>query len=256
LRAELERKDHELDARLQKLDESIKNIGIIQLLNQIEGLNGEISKLRGQIEVLSNQNDVLTRRQKDFYLDIDTRLRKLEGLPPDTPVASGAASNTPAAPASPAQFNPGPTPGGTAAPVGAAVAPAVPGPSRDKEWKAYDVGGVLFQRGEYQQAVRAFQTFMKDFPSSGLVANAQYWIGISYRNLKDYANARSSQESLLKLYPESAKVPDALLEIANVQLESGDNGSARNTLEDIIARFPASDAAAKARTRLAPLQRK
>ncbi len=66
LRGELERKDRELDVRLQKLDESIKNIGIIQLLNQIEALNGEISKLRGQIEVLSNQNDVLTRRQKDF----------------------------------------------------------------------------------------------------------------------------------------------------------------------------------------------
>ncbi len=248
LRGEIERKDRDVDARLQKLDESIKNIGIIQLLNQIEQLNGEIAKLRGQIEVLANQNDVLTRRQKDFYLDIDTRLRKLEGLPPDSPAAAPAVSAPPTA-AGPATVSPGPL----ASSQGAAVAPAAPPGSRDKEWKAYDIGGVLFQRGEYQQAVRAFQTFMKDFPSSGLVPNAQYWIGISYRNLKDYANARSSQESLLKLYPDSAKVPDALLEIANVQIESGDNGSARNTLEDIIARFPSSDAAAKARTRLAPL---
>jgi tol-pal system protein YbgF len=250
LRGEIERKDRDVDARLQKLDESIKNIGIIQLLNQIEQLNGEISKLRGQIEVLANQNDVLTRRQKDFYLDIDTRLRKLEGLPPDIPVAAPSAIAPQTAPAPPT-INAGPLATGQ---VAAAPATAtVPAASRDKEWKAYDIGGVLFQRGEYQQAVRAFQTFMKDFPSSGLVANAQYWIGISYRNLKDYANARSSQESLLKLYPESAKVPDALLEIANVQIESGDNGSARNTLEDIIARYPTSDAAAKARTRLAPL---
>ena len=65
LRAELEKRDRDVDGRIQKLDESLKNLGIIQLLNQIEQLNAEISKLRGQIEVLGNQNDQLTKRQKD-----------------------------------------------------------------------------------------------------------------------------------------------------------------------------------------------
>ena len=56
LRAETDRKDRDLEARLQKLDESLKNLGIIQLLNQIEQLSTEIAKLRGQNEVLANQN--------------------------------------------------------------------------------------------------------------------------------------------------------------------------------------------------------
>ena len=241
LRAELEKKDRDVDARLLRLDESMKNLGIIQLLNQIEQLNSELAKLRGQNEVLANQNDQLTKRQKDFYLDIDTRLRKLEGLPADSPPAAPISSVVPSA---------GPAPS-----TALAVAAPVSAATREQENRAYDVGSNLFKRGDFQAAIRAFQTFMKDFPASPLVSNAQYWIGICYSNLKDYTNARSSQESLLKMFPDSPKAPDALLAIASIQMESSDNGSARNTLEDIIARFPASDAAAKARTRLAQLRR-
>jgi tol-pal system protein YbgF len=241
LRAEIDRKDRDIDARLQRLDESLKNLGIIQLLNQIEQLSAEIAKLRGQNEVLANDAEQLTRRQRDFYLDIDTRLRRLEGVPADP------ATSTPTA-GSPSLASP------TAGPASGAP-PPVSAAAREQENRTYDVGSNLFKRGDFQAAVRAFHTFMKDFPASPLVSNAQYWIGICYSNLKDYANARSSQESLLKLYPDSPKAPDALLAIASIQIDSGDHGSARNTLEDIIARFPASDAAAKARTRLAQLKR-
>ena len=243
LRTQTEQQNRDNDAKFFKLDESIKNIGVIQLLNQIEQLNAEIARLRGQIEVLGNQNDQFTKRQKDFYLDIDTRLRKLEGLPPD------AASVV--------------TPAAGAATVAAPPASAVPTPPRssnpvlnkEQENRAYDVGSNLFRRGDFVSAIRAFETFSKDYPASGLVSNAQYWIGIAYFNLKDFANARSTQEALVKTFPDSPKAPDALLAIANLQIEAGDNGSARNTLEDIIARFPASDAATKARSRLALFRR-
>ena len=244
VRAEIDRKDRDLDTRLLRIEESIKNLGIIQLLNQIEQLSTEIAKLRGQNEELANQNEQLTKRQRDFYLDIDTRLRKLEGLPADA---------SPAAPF-PSQANassPVPAAGPLAPPTLTSAVPA----SREKENSAYDVGSNLFKRGDFQAAIRAFQIFMKDFGASPLVPNAQYWIGICYSNLRDYPNARSSQESLLKMFPDSPKAPDALLAIASVQMETADNGSARNTLEDIIARFPTSDAAAKARTRLAQLRR-
>ena len=86
------------DVRIQKLDESIKNLGILQLLNQIEKLNTELAQLRGQVEVLTNQNEQLGKRQKDFYLDIDTRLRKLEGVGDVPPPAGGQPNNPPASP--------------------------------------------------------------------------------------------------------------------------------------------------------------
>jgi tol-pal system protein YbgF len=197
-------------------------------------LNAEIAKLRGQIEVLNFQNEQLQKRQRDFYVDLDTRIRNLEGgKPAGAPVAE-------------------------AAPAGAVAAvntrPAAP-PNPAAENKAYDNAQNLFKKGDYAKAVDAFSAFLQTYPGSTLAANAQYWIGISHFNLKDFKNAQAAQESLIKLYPESNKLPDALLAIGSIQIEQADNGSARNTLEDIIAKYPGTEAAAKARTRLQSLRR-
>ncbi len=81
LRGQMDQQLRDIAGSVQKLDDSIRNLGIIQLLSQIEQLNTDIAKLRGQSEVLANQNEQLVKRQKDFYLDIDTRLRKLEIKP-------------------------------------------------------------------------------------------------------------------------------------------------------------------------------
>ncbi len=246
LRAQIDQQNRDNDARLQRLEESIKNLGIIQLLNQIEQLNAEIAKLRGQVEVMSNLDDQLTKRQRDFYLDIDTRLRKLEGLPPDTATGSSV-SSAPSAVAAPAVAS---AASATSAPTPSQIAAA-----RAKEDAVYDVGSNAFKRGDYLAATRAFQTYIKDYPAGQLVSNAHYWMGISYFNLRDYGSARATQDTLLKQFPDSAKAPDALLAMASIYVEIGDSGSARNALEDVIARYPASDAAAKARMRLPSLRR-
>jgi tol-pal system protein YbgF len=282
LRGEIDAHNRDLDARIQKLDESIKSIGIIQLLNQIEQLNAEIARLRGQIEVMSNQNDQLTKRQKDFYFDIDARLRKLEGAGDSnapgntnpsgqpTPVVSGPGlAGTMPSPSAvgttvngnvvPAIVVPsGPLPGTGALPTQPTQpprTPAAPTYTKEQENAAYDVGSNLFRRNDFSGAIRAFEAFSRDFAGSSLVSNAQYWMGVSYFNLKDYARARATQTELLKRYPESAKAPDAMLSIATVQQETNDVRGARNTLEDLIARYPGSEAAAKGRTRLAQLRR-
>lgn len=55
-----------------------RNPGVVQLLNQVETLQAEINKLRGQLEVLSNGLENAQKRQRDMYLDLDTRLRRIE----------------------------------------------------------------------------------------------------------------------------------------------------------------------------------
>lgn len=236
LRQELLQQGKDNEARIAKLEEQIRNIGVVELLRQIDQLNAEIASLRGQIEVLTNDNQQLQKRQRDFYLDLDSRMKRLEG--------GGAAQGAPAT-------------SGEARP--AETAPATPRVSsredQAREMKAYDAASNLFRRNDFTSAIDAFRAFLKDFPGSSLAANAEYWIGISYANLRDYRNAIATQEALLAKHPQSPKAPDALLAIAAIQAEQGDNGSARNTLEDIIARYPNSEAAGKARTRLASLRR-
>jgi tol-pal system protein YbgF len=248
LRQELAKQGNDNEARIVRLEESIRNIGVVELLRSLEQLNAEIARLRGQVEVLANENQQVQKRQRDFYLDLDSRLKRLEGAgaaPPPPP--AGASASPPAASASvppPAVAEAGPLP-----PVKVASKE-----DQAREVKAYDAASNLFRRNDFSSAVDAFRAFLKDYPQSQLASNANYWIGISYANMREYPKALAAQGELLSKYPQSAKAPDALLAIAAIQAEQGENGSARNTLEDIIARYPASEAAGKARTRLAALR--
>ena len=246
LKQELSQQGRDNEARIAKLEEQIHNIGVVELLRQIDQLNSEIAKLRGQLEVLGNDNQQIQKRQRDFYLDLDSRLKRLEGV--------AGTSGNPAGAESPGGTTPA---AGGPSDAAAALAAAHPTTKEDqaREVKAYDTASNLFRRNDFASAVDAFRAFLKDYPGSQLAPNAQYWIGISYANMKDYRNAMAAQEALLAQFPQSPKAPDALLAVAAIQAEQGDNGSARNTLEDIIARFPASEAAGKARTRLAALRR-
>ena len=249
LRQELSQQGRDNEARIARLEESIRNIGVVELVRQLDQMNAEMAKLRGQLEVLANENQQIQKRQRDFYLDLDSRLKRLEGVPAGSP--STAPTSEAAPPASSAGSVPAPS---TGAVQGAAPRTA----SREeqaRELRAYDVASNLFRRNDFSSAIDAFRAFLKDYPQSQLAPNAEYWIGISYANLKDYRSALATQEQLLAKHPQSSKAPDALLAIASIHAEQGDTGSARNTLEDIIARFPASDAAGKARTRLTTLRR-
>ena len=49
----------------------------IDFANQVESIKADIARLRGQIEVLTHELDAAQKRQKDFYVDLDNRLRKL-----------------------------------------------------------------------------------------------------------------------------------------------------------------------------------
>jgi tol-pal system protein YbgF len=237
LRKELAVQGNENEARIAKLEELIRNIGVVELVRQLEQTNTEIARLRGQIEVLTNENQQLQKRQRDFYLDLDSRMKRLEGAPAGTPPPPSAE----AAPSTPPPAQAGPR-----------------APTKDdqaREMKAYDAASNLFRRNDFKAAIEAFRGFLRDYPDSQLAVNANYWIGISYANLRDYRNALTTQQEILARHPQSPKAPDAMLAIAAIQIEQGDAGSARNTLEDIIARYPTSEAAGKARTRLAALRR-
>ena len=238
LRNELSQQGKENEARIAKLEESIRSIGVIELVRQLEDLNAELARLRGQLEVLANENQQIQKRQRDFYLDLDSRLKRLEG-------GSGAAASS-----SPPGDGGGAGIASSAATTPSATSHAPTKEDQAREVKSYDAASNLFRRNDFASAIETFRAFVKDYPSSPLAANAGYWIGISYANMRDYRHALAAQEELIAKYPQSAKAPDALLAIAAIQSEQGDAGSARNTLEDIIARYPLSEAAGKARTRL------
>src|SRR3990167_5784017 len=70
----------QLEARMLKLEAAAEQQtkSLLDLLGQIEVLNGEIRKLRGQNEELAHGLQDAEKREKDFYVDLDTRLRRFE----------------------------------------------------------------------------------------------------------------------------------------------------------------------------------
>ena len=232
-------------ARMAKVEETLKAQPVqpvLDLANQLDALREELKSLRGQIEVVNNNIEGASKRQRDMYVDLDTRLRRFEQ----------AATPVPAAPIN----TPPPGAPGAAAPQApaAAGAPTATAPATPEETKAYEAAQSQRRIGNYQGAITAFQSFVAQHPKSSLAPRAQYWIGDSYFNLRDYKNAIASQQKLIAAYGDSPSVPDALLNIASSQLEQGETAAARKTMDGLVSRYPASEAAEKAKRRLASLK--
>src|SRR3954470_21589719 len=97
LRRQVATNQQAVDERLARIEAEIRDRrALMDLSGQIEALKGDLSRIRGQMEVLLNQSETADKRQKDLYLDIDTRLRKLEQVkeasggdkPPDAPASA------------------------------------------------------------------------------------------------------------------------------------------------------------------------
>jgi len=239
---------NQLEARLAAIEGQLKNQGLVDLLSHVEQLKTDVARLRGQIEVLINEQDQLQKRQRDLYIDLDSRLRRLEGGPgANVPPASGSAPGVPSAAASPGTAAPQPP----AAAASLAAPPAAGTPDSGLEQRAYDLALDQFKAANYPGAIASFTAFVKTYPKSGLASSAYYWIGNSQFAQRDYKGAIATQRQLIIAFPGNAKIPDALLNIAASQFEMGDAAASRRTLEELIAKHPQSDAAVKAKQRLA-----
>jgi tol-pal system protein YbgF len=217
----------QLDDRIAALESQLKSQGLVELFNQVEQLKSDAARLRGQIEVLTYEQEQQQKRQRDLYIDLDTRVRKLEG---GAGPAAGATTEAP--------------------PVATAPPPVTSAPAGTDEQRVYDAALDKFKAGSYGAAVSGFQAFLKTYPKSPLAPSAQYWLGNAQYAQKDFRGAIATQRQLITAYPDSAKVPDAMLNIATAQLDLGDGAASKRTLEDLLAKYPRSDAAAKAKQRL------
>lgn len=245
---DLRQQNDALSGRLARIEESIKTLSAtnpaLELAGHLDTLRQELKQLRGQIEVLGNDVQMAAKRQRDMYVDLDARMKRLE-----QPAAAEAAPTSPAPAAATVAAGAGAAAAGGAPP---ATAPSSPAPqASDAETRVYEAAQNQRKIGNYQGAIAAFRNFISQYPRSPLAHRAQYWIGDSYYNLHDFKGAIASQQRLIAGYPNSASVPDALLNIASSQLELGDAAGARKTLDKLVARYPASEAAEKARRRLA-----
>jgi tol-pal system protein YbgF len=234
--------------RVSRLEQQSANAGAsagqanVELLNRMAQMQGEIQALRNQLEQLQNENAQLKQQARDQYVDLDSRLQRVEAgataAPPATSTPSRPPASTPAAPVS------RPAAGG-----------ALPAPAGDRaaEQASYDAALSSLRRGDYVASSRGFQDYLSQFPGGALAPNAWYWLGESYYATQNYPLAQRAFETLLSQFPDSPKAPDALLKRGYSQIEQGERGPGQQTLNRVINDYPGSDAARLAASRLRAL---
>ncbi len=189
---------------------------LLDLQTQIEALRTEQAALRGQNEQLQRDVAELQRRQKDMAQGVDDRLRKFEPM---------------------------------AVTVDGREFRADPAEKRD-----FEAALAVFRSGKFPEAATAFGNFVRQYPQSGYVPSARFWLGNAQYATRDYKEAINNFKSLLAAAPDHARAPEAALSIANCQIELKDTKAARKTLEDLLRVYPQSEAAAAAKERLARLK--
>ncbi|GEC96353.1 MAG: hypothetical protein RLZZ220_3229 [Pseudomonadota bacterium] len=221
---------NEFNGRVSKLESGAR--AQLELADQIELLKTEIARLRGENEVLSNDLANAIKRQKDFYVDLDNRLRKLE---PHADAAAAAPQPATAAPA--------------AAPA-AAVAPPVTAADPAAESRDYEAALTQLRGGKYKEAATGFIGFIRRHPGSSFQPSAHFWAASSLYQLKDNAAAAEYYAKVANQWPDDNRAPDALLGLASAQQAQGDAKAATRSLERLAAKYPSSSAAQIARQRL------
>jgi tol-pal system protein YbgF len=214
---QLQQMEQKLGERMKSLEAtSVERRAILDLAGQLEAMRQELARSRGQIEVLVHQMEVAEKRQKDLYVDIDTRLRKLE----------------------------------QAAEQQAMVKPQVDTGPSEEEKRSYESALNQFKVGNYSSAIDLLGQLLVKYPNGKLAPNAQYWIGMGYSGRRDYRNAISALQKVIAQWPLDPKAADSMLSIASAQEAMGDVKSAQATLQDVLSKYPGSTAADQARLRL------
>jgi tol-pal system protein YbgF len=256
-----------LAERVDKLEQQAHGNpqGSIELVNQINALQAQVQQLQGQVEELHHQLDELKSRSKDQYIDLDSRIGKLEGRAPGTPPAAAANGNNPQMQdielGTPGAASPtAPVPGNIAPPpVGGPGAANVPPPSappavQEDPKAAYDAAFNALKDGRYAESARRFQTFIQQHPNDELTPNAYYWLGESYYVTQNYPISQDTFHKLLAQYPNSQKAPDALLKIGYCQYEQKQWAQAEATLNQVVQQYPNTMVANLAQGRLRALK--
>lgn len=224
----------QLEARLEQLEKSSNKLeeankqqtgSMLDMLTQIESLNQELRRLRGQNEELEHNLQDAKNRQKDFYVDLDARIRRFEAT--EATVQSAAAQT-----------------------ADKSVAEDI----TVVENSAYEVVYAYYKAANYQKVLESAKEFLTKFPESRHAPNVHYLMGDAYFSRDDFKKSIASYQIVVSKYESSPNVPDAWLNIAACQQQLKDMATARKTLKLIVAKYPGSKAATKAKQRLAALK--
>ncbi|RKZ49873.1 MAG: tol-pal system protein YbgF [Gammaproteobacteria bacterium] len=275
-----------MEKRLANIERLLQSSGLLDMLQQIELLQQEIAKLRGEIEVNNHVIEQMKNRQRDLYTDIDRRLQSIETpatgnqsptvkapdtnppletlgqietvTPPET--QDQAQAETLALTLDETTIQTQPHTVSSTVSAGSTPNKALSEPESEPVKKTesdevqiqaeYQQAFKLLKQSQYDQAIKAFDTFLKAHPKNRYSDNAQYWMAEALYVKRQYEDAIKEYNNLVTNYPDSQKVPHGLLKIGYSYQELGKPDEAKLWYTDVKQRFPGTTASRLANDRL------
>lgn len=209
------------EQRLTRLEQQMNNITQMNTPARIEELQQQVAQLQGQLEVQTHDLKMLSDAQKNYYQDLDQRLKQNQ-----------ASSATPATAAKPT------------------AATAV----NSDEQTLYQNAITALTAKKYDEAAEKLQAYLKKYPQGQYIANAHYWLGEVYFMQKKTDLAAAQFQVVINQYPKDTKVSDAMLKLAFIHDLAGKRSQAKQELQQVVKTYPNTTAAQLATMRLKTMQ--
>ena len=119
--------------------------------------------------------------------------------------------------------------------------------SNETDKEAYDKAYNLLMKSKYPEAEQAFTAFLKNYPDSKLIGNANYWLGETYYVRGQYDVAAGIFSDGLTKYEKNSKAPDNLLKLALTMAKLDKKTEACEFLNLLPEKFSGAEKALKQR---------
>ena len=243
-------------ARRIQLDAVIAALGGTQ--DSLRSMHAQLFKFQGdvrgelyalgqqliQVQELTGQSQ---RRLQELRASMEQRAPESAAPATQLPApnqGAGAATQNRPSPSAPAPAAPV-----TVSPSGGSPPSTTPGPNQ-----LFQLSLDQLRRGSAVAARAGFQDLLRQYPTSDVAPEAQYYIAQSYETEGKIASADSAYALVVSKYPQSARAPSALYKRALALQAQGKVQAARAALDLVIRNYSRSDEAVLARDRLRTLK--
>ncbi|WP_111657046.1 tol-pal system protein YbgF [Isoalcanivorax indicus] len=207
--------------------QAVPQDGLMLLMQQMSQMEDEIQRLQGRVEELQHELESGRRAERERYLDLDTRINALA----EASIEQGERQTAQAR-------------GGTRDSA-----------SAEDDRAAYAAAREKLLGRQFEEAGKAFEGYLSDYPKGQFRPFAHFWLGEIYRSRSTPDRDKAMQQFRIVVdeYPDHSQVPAALYKLATLQAETGDTNRARVTLNRIIRQYEDSSEARLARSMLEQL---
>jgi tol-pal system protein YbgF len=137
-------------------------------------------------------------------------------------------------------------------PANPAAAVSNPGASPQR---MFETARADYYAGQWPLAIGGFESYIKTFPKSDLVDDAQYYIGETYYSSGRFREAVAAYDRVISNYPSSNALPDTYYKRGLALNSLGQIPQARESFDFVVKNYPDSDAGRLAKQALDRLSR-